>query len=120
MIVLDQFPRNMFRGDARAFSTDAAARAVVRRALDRGVDRRIDPELCAFLYMPFMHSEDPADQADCVTLFRAHGDADNLRYAEIHADIIGRFGRFPHRNRALDRVTTPEEQSFLDSGGFSG
>ncbi|MEW6641523.1 MAG: DUF924 family protein [Pseudomonadota bacterium] len=120
VIVLDQFPRNMFRDDARAFSSDTLAREVARRALGRGVDRRIDPQLRAFLYMPFMHSEDPADQRACVNLFQAHGDPDNLKYAEIHADIIDRFGRFPHRNRALNRVTTSEEQSFLDSGGFSG
>jgi len=120
VIVLDQFPRNMFRDDARAFSSDALAREVARRALARSVDQRIAPDLRAFLYMPFMHSEDPADQRACVNLFQAHGDPDNLKYAEIHADIIDRFGRFPHRNRVLNRVTTSEEQSFLDSGGFSG
>jgi len=119
-IVLDQFPRNMFRGAATAFSSDAAARAVARRALARGVDARIDPELVQFLYLPFMHSEQLADQLRCVELFSKTPDGENLKYAEEHADIIRRFGRFPHRNRALGRATTPEEQAYLDGGGFSG
>lgn len=120
VIVLDQFPRNMFRNDARAFSTDAMARDVAMRALGRGVDRRVDGALRQFLYLPFMHSEDLADQERCVALFAPLGDENNTKYAIIHADIIRRFGRFPHRNRALGRPTTAEEQAFLDSGGFSG
>jgi uncharacterized protein (DUF924 family) len=120
IIVLDQFPRNMFRGDAKAFSSDALAREVAGRALGRGVDKRIGPPLLQFLYLPFMHSEELADQIRCVLLFQGGDDAENLRYAEIHANIIGRFGRFPHRNGALGRTTTPEEQAFLDAGGFSG
>jgi len=120
VIVLDQFPRNMFRGDAKAFSSDAPALGVAKRALARGVDRRVAEPLLQFLYLPFMHSENLADQLRCVELFRAGSDPENLRYAEDHADIIRRFGRFPHRNRALGRVTTPEEQVFLDDGGFSG
>jgi uncharacterized protein (DUF924 family) len=118
-IVLDQFPRNMFRGDARAFSSDAKAREVAHRAISRGADARIEPLLLEFLYMPFMHSEHLADQLHCVELFRSAPNPDNLRYAEQHTDIIRRFGRFPHRNRVLGRATTPEEQSFLDAGGFS-
>jgi uncharacterized protein (DUF924 family) len=70
--------------------------------------------------MPFMHSEDLADQRRCVELFRATDNAENLRYAEEHAEIVRRFGRFPHRNQVIGRVTTPEEQAFLDGGGFSG
>ncbi|WP_298259764.1 DUF924 family protein [Bradyrhizobium sp.] len=120
VIVLDQFPRNMFRGDAKAFSSDALAREVANRALQRGVDRRMEPPLLQFLYLPFMHSEHLPDQIRCVELFRAGDNAENLGYAEIHADIIRRFGRFPHRNRILRRITTPEEQAFLDAGGFSG
>ena len=120
VIVLDQFPRNMFRGDIRAYSSDALAREVAGRAIDRGADLRIDAGLLEFLYMPFMHSERLADQLRCVDLFRHAGNAENLKYAEDHADIIRRFGRFPHRNRVLDRSTTPEEQAFLDQGGFSG
>ena len=120
VILLDQFPRNMFRGDPRAFSSDAQALEVAHRALARGTDKRIEAPLLQFLYLPFMHSEDLADQSRCVDLFRTTADTENLRYAEEHADIIRRFGRFPHRNRALGRTTTPEEQAFLDAGGFSG
>jgi uncharacterized protein (DUF924 family) len=118
VIVLDQFPRNMFRGDARTYATDALARDVAGRAIDRGADARIDPVLVEFLYMPFMHSENLADQLRCVELFRSS--PDNVKYAEEHADIIRRFGRFPHRNRLLGRATTEAEQAFLDAGGFSG
>ena len=126
VIVLDQFPRNMFRGDPRTFSSDALARDVARRAIDRGVDRRINPVLVEFLYLPFMHSEHLPDQEHCVALFQNADNAnksdntENLKYAREHADIIRRFGRFPHRNRVLGRPTTEEEQAFLDSGGFSG
>ncbi|MDA9466819.1 DUF924 family protein [Bradyrhizobium sp. CCBAU 53415] len=126
VIVLDQFPRNMFRDDPRTFSSDALARDVARRAIDRGVDRRVDPVLREFLYLPFMHSEHLSDQEHCVALFQNAGNADkadnaeNLEYARVHADIIRRFGRFPHRNRVLGRPTTKEEQAFLDDGGFSG
>ena len=119
-IVLDQFPRNMFRGDSRTYSSDALAREVASRAIGRGADQRIDPALLEFLYMPFMHSEHLPDQLRCVELFRSAGNTKNLKYAEDHADIVARFGRFPHRNRILGRATTPEEQAFLDGGGFSG
>jgi uncharacterized protein (DUF924 family) len=119
-IVLDQFPRNMFRGDIRAYSSDAPAREVASRAIARGADRRIEPGLLEFLYMPLMHSEQLADQERCVELFRNTGNADNLKYAEDHAGIIRRFGRFPHRNPMFGRATTAEEQAFLDGGGFSG
>ncbi|OAF11513.1 DUF924 family protein [Bradyrhizobium neotropicale] len=120
VIVLDQFPRNMFRGDPMTFSSDALAREVARRALARGMDKRIDPILLEFLYLPFMHSEHLPDQQHCVELFRQIEDSENLKYAEEHADIIRRFGRFPHRNHVLGRKTTEEEQAFLDSGGFAG
>jgi uncharacterized protein (DUF924 family) len=120
VIVLDQFPRNMFRDDARAYSSDALALEAARRAIARGADSRIAPELLEFLYMPFMHSEHLTDQLRCVELFRNAGGPENLKYAEEHADIIHRFGRFPHRNRILGRATTPQEQAFLDQGGFSG
>ena len=120
VILLDQLPRNMFRGTREAFSSDALAREVADRALSRGVDQRIAPPLLQFLYLPFMHSEELADQIRCVILFQAGDDQENIRYAEEHAAIIGRFGRFPHRNGALGRITTPEEQAFLDAGGFSG
>ena len=119
VIVLDQFPRNMFRDDARTYASDALAREVAHRAIARGVDKRTGPELLEFIYMPFMHSEHLVDQLRCVEFFRT-GRPENLKYAEVHADIIRHFGRFPHRNRILGRVTTPQEQAFLDGGGFSG
>ena len=119
VIVLDQFPRNMFRGDARTYASDSLAREVAHRAVQRGVDPRIDPALRHFLYLPFNHSENLSDQLRCIELSRAAGNAENLKWAEHHADIIRRFGRFPHRNRLLGRTTTPEEQAFLDQGGFA-
>lgn len=120
LILLDQFPRNMFRGDARAFATDPLARAVTAGAIVRGFDSQVPKELRTFFYLPFEHSEDLADQERCIALNKASGDAENLKWAEIHADIIRRFGRFPHRNAVLGRTTTPEEQTFLDGGGFAG
>ena len=119
-IVLDQFPRNMFRDEPGAYSSDAAARDVAGRAIDRGADALVAEDLREFLYLPFMHSEHLPDQLRCVDLFRTAGGTDNLKYAEDHAAIIRRFGRFPHRNRILGRATTAEEQAFLDEGGFSG
>jgi uncharacterized protein (DUF924 family) len=120
IIVLDQFPRNMFRGSPRAFAADPLARAVADRALTRGFDRDMALTDRQFLYLPFEHSETPADQDRCCALFRATGDADLLKWAEQHADIIRRFGRFPHRNAVLGRATTAQEQTFLDGGGFKG
>jgi uncharacterized protein (DUF924 family) len=120
VIVLDQFPRNMFRNNARAWAADPLARKVASQAVMRGFDQAVEPELRAFFYLPFMHSEELEDQDYCVELCRALGDAENLKYAEVHRDIIQRFGRFPHRNPVLDRKTTPEEQIFLESGGFAG
>jgi uncharacterized protein (DUF924 family) len=120
VIVLDQFSRNMFRNDARAFAADPLALAAAGRAIAAGFDRRIDRDLVPFLYMPLMHSENIDDQRRCVELFAAHGDPNNLKFAKIHEDIIARFGRFPHRNKVLGRATTPEEQTFLEQGGFSG
>jgi len=119
-IVLDQFSRNMFRGDARTYAADPIARAVVKRAIARGFDQAVPKELRGFLYLPLMHSETPADQDQCVALHHAHGDPEGIKYAEHHADIIRRFGRFPHRNAILGRQTTPEERAFLDGGGFKG
>jgi uncharacterized protein (DUF924 family) len=120
VIVLDQFPRNMFRGDARTYAADPVARAVTERAIARRFDQRFPPVERRFFYLPFEHSENLADQERGVALNRAAGDEEGVKYAEIHADIIRRFGRFPHRNRILGRTTTPEEQAFLDAGGFAG
>ena len=120
VIVLDQFPRNMFRGSARIYAADPLARAVADRAIARGYDQQVPPAERTFFYLPFEHSEDLADQERCVALHRAFGDADGLKWAEHHADIIRRFGRFPHRNKLLGRASTPEEQRFMDEGGFGG
>jgi uncharacterized protein (DUF924 family) len=119
-IVLDQFPRNMFRGDARTYAADTQARAVTERAIERGFDQMVPLSDRQFFYLPFEHSEAMADQERCCSLFAATGDADLLKWAQLHADIIRRFGRFPHRNTVLGRATTTEEQAFLDAGGFKG
>lgn len=119
VIILDQFSRNMFRGDARAFAQDALALQIAREAIAAGFDRQVDPVLRSFLLMPFMHSESIVDQQRAVALFHALG-AEGLKYAIIHRDVIARFGRFPHRNAALGRHTTRAEEAFLAAGGFSG
>lgn len=113
IILFDQFPRNMFRGTADAFSTDDLAIQIARKAVDKGFAGRLKPEERQFLYMPFQHSEVSADQEHAVMLFKALGDEEALRYAIEHRDIIQRFGRFPHRNRALGRESTREEEAFL-------
>jgi len=118
LLTLDQFPRNMFRGSARAFAADPLAREIADRAVAKGFDQRFTKER-TFFYLPFEHSEHLADQERCVAFSRAI-DADSLKWAELHADIIRRFGRFPHRNAVLGRASTPEEQAFLDGGGFKG
>ena len=120
LIVLDQFPRNMFRGSARTYAADPLAHEVASRAIARGFDQKFAASERNFFYLPFTHSELLADQERCVALSRAAGDADNLKWAELHADIIRRFGRFPHRNAILGRATTADEQAFLDGGGFAG
>lgn len=119
-ILLDQFPRNLFRNDPRAFATDAAARAVADEAITAGFDQQVTALARPFFYLPFMHSEKLADQERCVALYHSIDHPEGLKFAELHADIIRRFGRFPHRNAALGRITTADEQAFLDSGGFSG
>ena len=120
VIVLDQFSRNIFRGTARAFSADPLARDVSRRAIARGFDREVEPAMRSFFYVPFMHSENLADQDYCLELYRASGDAEGIKYAEIHRDAIQRFGRFPHRNEMLGRKSSGDEIAYLDSGGFRG
>jgi uncharacterized protein (DUF924 family) len=119
-LLLDQFPRNMFRGSARAFATDGKALGVVRRAILAGLDQSFDPVDRQFFYLPFMHAETLADQDVAVKLYEALGDAEALRYAHIHRDAIARFGRFPHRNALLGRETTADEESYLADGGFKG
>jgi uncharacterized protein (DUF924 family) len=123
IVLLDQFPRNMFRGTPRAFATDPLALETARHAVDRGFDRSLLPVERLFVYLPFEHSEALADQDRSCDLTRAL-DAypetnDVYRYALAHRDIIRRFGRFPHRNAILGRASTPEELEFLKGPGSS-
>ena len=124
LILLDQFPRNLYRGSGHQFATDPLARHTTAEAIERGHDCAFDDDLRSFFYLPYAHSEDMADQDRGVALCQAQADAANdpelVKWALIHRFIVERFGRFPHRNRALGRTTTPEEQAFLDAGGFSG
>ena len=114
VIALDQLPRNMFRGTARAFATDAAALAVAQHAIGRGFDKRLDGNRRKVLYMPFQHSEDRTVQARSMELFAALDNPETLVFARRHREIVDRFGRFPHRNAALGRTSTDEEFKFLD------
>ena len=109
VILFDQFPRNMFRGHADQFSTDHLALAIAKAAVDKELDEQLPPRERGFLYMPFEHSENMADQERSVLLFTALGDDDMLHYAKLHSDIIQRFGRFPHRNAMLGRAPRPDE-----------
>jgi uncharacterized protein (DUF924 family) len=117
VLLLDQVPRNVFRGSGHAFATDSLARHYADVAIARGFDAAVDPALRVFFYLPYEHSEDLADQDRCIALCEALGDANYLQYAHAHRDVIVRFGRFPHRNHALGRITTPDEQAWLDAGG---
>jgi uncharacterized protein (DUF924 family) len=116
-ILLDQAPRQLFRGQARAFATDEMALAVARTALASGFDRELPVEQRVFLYLPLMHSEQLADQERCVALFEEEELRDQLSYAVEHAEIVRRFGRFPHRNAALGRPSTAEEEAYLRDSG---
>lgn len=115
VIVLDQFPLNMFRGRAESFSTEALARQVAERAIARDFDKSLSAQQKFMLYLPYMHSESLDDQARSVALFEAAGLTDSLKWARHHHDIVRRFGRFPHRNAILGRTSRPEEVSWLDS-----
>ncbi len=117
LILLDQIPRNVFRDSGHAFATDPLALHYANRAVDAGFDQQVDAELRAFVYLPFEHSEAIDDQRRSVALFEPLGNAEYTKYAIAHLDVIERFGRFPHRNRALGRINTPEEQAWLDAGG---
>lgn len=122
VIVLDQFSRNMFRDNPRIFDADGKAREAARYAVERALDRELRPLERWFLYMPFMHSENVEDQRLALDLFRSLGkvgESDPMPFAEGHAEIIERFGRFPHRNTVLGRETTPEEAEFLRGPGSS-
>jgi uncharacterized protein (DUF924 family) len=109
VILFDQFPRNMFRGVADQFATDHLALAIAKRALAKDFDKALEANERAFLYMPFEHSENRDDQNRSVLLFSELGDANTLKYAKLHRDIIDKFGRFPHRNAMLGRAPRPEE-----------
>ncbi len=113
-ILLDQVPRNVFRGTAKAFATDDMALAVARHAVEHGFDLECTADERLFLYLPFEHREDLESQRLCVTLMRERvGQEEAILYAKRHLEIIERFGRFPHRNAVLGRATTPEEEAFL-------
>ena len=120
IILLDQFPRNMFRGDRRSFATDAVALAAAKMAVGRDWDLTIDPPARQFFYLPLMHSENLSDQDRCVRLMKSRlGDQpENLLHAKVHREIIRRFGRFPYRNGPLGRPTTRPEAEFIESGGY--
>lgn len=119
-ILLDQFPRNLYRGSGHAFATDGKARAIARAAIEAGFHREVAPELRQFFVLPFEHSEDLADQDFGLAIATELDDADMVKWVKIHRDVIARFGRFPHRNPCLGRETTAPEQAFLDEGGFAG
>ena len=118
MILLDQYPRNAYRGTAHQFATDGLGLMYAKQAWDRGYPRTFEPDLRQFFVTPLEHSETLPDQDEAVRLSADMPEV--LKFAHIHRDIIVRFGRFPHRNRVLGRETTAEEQAFLDQGGFSG
>ena len=117
IILLDQFSRNIHRGTTEAFAADDLALALTREAIERGWDEMLAPERRAFAYMPLMHAEDPAVQRESIACFARLGDEENLRYAHDHAAVIARFGRFPSRNVALGRPSTPDELVFLSQPG---
>ena len=115
VIILDQFPLNMFRGSAQSFATEARSRDVARHAIEQGLDKELEADQRAFLYMPFMHSESLADQELALELFDQPGLEGNYRFARHHHGIIERFGRFPHRNEALGRSSSEAEIEYLNS-----
>ena len=119
LVLLDQFPRNAFRDSPRMYASDGLARKIANAAIDKGFDRAVPAELRLFMYLPLGHSEDLGDQERAVALVRGLGGR-NLSQAMGHRDIIKRFGRFPHRNPILGRKMKPDEQKFLDEGGFAG
>ncbi len=119
IILLDQFPRNMFRGEARAFASDRKALEVAKKAVARGFDLRIDGPARQFFYLPLMHSETLADQDKCMRLLLMNLPlAEQILHSKAHREVIRRFGRFPTRNEALGRSTTPAEGEYLSQGGY--
>ncbi|KPP84513.1 MAG: hypothetical protein HLUCCO07_05290 [Rhodobacteraceae bacterium HLUCCO07] len=121
IILLDQFPRNMFRGSGEAFVTDRIALAAAKAAIHKGWDLKIDEPARQFFYLPLMHSENLCDQEHCVRLMKERmpeTGAGNLLHARAHREVIRRFGRFPYRNDALSRATTPQERAYVENGGY--
>ena len=115
VILLDQFPLNMFRGTAESFSTEQQSRDIARLAIEKNFDSQLSPEQKAFLYMPFMHSENLEDQTEALRLFDQPGLEDNFRFARHHYGIVEKFGRFPHRNKVLGRQSSEAEIAYLNS-----
>lgn len=120
VLVLDQFSRNLFRNDPRAFAQDPYCCSIVKAAMENGTDRQARDDINEFFYLPLMHSEDISDQKLCLTEMERLGKVGNIKAAKEHLDIIEKFGRFPHRNAVLGRKTSAAEQAFLDAGGFAG
>lgn len=120
VILLDQFPRNMFRGTKDVYRTDRKALLLAERAIERGHHEAVGSEMGRFFFLPFQHAEDIAAQDRAVALSEAFGNADTVKWARHHRDIVARFGRFPHRNAILGRETTPEEAAFLEESDFRG
>lgn len=120
LLLLDQIPRNIYRNSPHAFAADGLAQAVAQRAVAQGFDAATEVALRVFFYLPFEHAESKSLQDECVRLMAALPDPEYLKYANLHRDVIARFGRFPHRNAVLGRISRPEEESFLASGGFAG
>lgn len=121
IILMDQFPRNMFRGTAKAFASDKIALAVAKQAIHRGWDLKIDEPARQFFYLPLMHSENLCDQERCIRLMKERmpeSGESNLIHAKAHREVIRLFGRFPYRNEALDRQMTDSEQAYVDEGGY--
>ena len=121
VIILDQFPLNMFRAEVKSFSSEAMAIRITKMAIEHGFNKNIDKEKVAFLYMPLMHSENIEDQNLAVKLFEEAGLIENLRFAKHHRDIIEKYGRFPHRNKILRRDSSQDEINYLNSDiAFTG
>ena len=120
ILLLDQMPRNMFRDTPRMFETDSQALLLAEESLAREYHLAYPHPARRFFYMPFMHAENLAAQTRCIDLCRADGDSDGYHYALVHMDPIRRFGRFPHRNAILGRASSPQEEAYLNSGGFGG
>lgn len=120
ILLFDQFSRNLYRNDARAFAQDGRCVRIVHDMMASGAGRKVPEDIAPFIYMPLMHSENLDDQQKCIDEMERLEKPDNVKFAKIHYDIIAKFGRFPHRNAVLGRVTTPDEEKFLADGGFSG